>query len=40
MKVSYKWLSSLVDLDGVDINVMAKQITEAGLEVEEITKLA
>ena len=40
MKVSYKWLSSLVDLEGVDINEMAKQITEAGLEVEEITKLA
>ena len=40
MKVSYKWLSSLVDLEGVDINAMAKQITEAGLEVEEITKLA
>ena len=40
MKVSYKWLSSLVDLEGVDLNVMAKQITEAGLEVEEITKLA
>ena len=40
MNVSYKWLSSLVDLEGIEINDLAKKITEAGLEVEEIIKLA
>lgn len=40
MRVSYKWLSSLVDIEGIDIEVLSKTITEAGLEVEEISYLA
>ncbi len=40
MRVSYKWLSSLVDIEGIDINVLTQTITEAGLEVEEISYLA
>lgn len=40
MRVSYKWLSSLVDIEGIDIDILAKTITEAGLEVEDISYLA
>lgn len=40
MKVSYKWLSSLVDLAGLTVEEVAKKLTFAGAEVEGISFLA
>lgn len=40
MLVSYNWLKSLVDLDGIAIEEIAKRLTFAGVEVEEIYKLS
>lgn len=40
MKVSYKWLSELVDLSGIDAYQAADALTNTGLEVEEVQALA
>lgn len=40
MKVSYKWLAELVDLDGLKIEEIADRLTNTGLEVEKIQSLA
>ncbi len=40
MKLSYKWLSEYVSLDGISPEELADQMTRAGLEVEGIDKLA
>ncbi len=40
MKLSYKWLSRYVDLDGISPEELADQMTTAGLEVEGIEKMA
>jgi phenylalanyl-tRNA synthetase beta chain len=36
MKISWKWLSTLVDLDGMDPEVLGEMLTMSGLEVEGI----
>ncbi len=40
MKVSYKWLGEYVDLTGVSPEELARRMTLAGVEVEEIRPLA
>lgn len=40
MLVSYNYLKTLVDLDGIDATKLADTITFAGIEVEGMTKLA
>ncbi len=40
MKVSYQWLSRLVDLDGVTPEELANKFTFAGAEVEGVDRLA
>lgn len=40
MKVSYKWLCDLVDLNGIDAYTAAERLTSTGLEVEEVKALA
>jgi len=40
MKISYKWLSQLVDLTALDVKDVASKMTIAGVEVEDISYLA
>lgn len=40
MLVSYNWLKSLVDIDDITIDEIAKRLTFAGVEVEEVYKLS
>ncbi len=40
MRLSYKWLSEYVSLDGITPEELADQMTRAGLEVEGIEKMA
>ena len=40
MKVSYKWLSTYVDLKDISAQVLADTLTNAGIEVEGIEALA
>ncbi|MDD3924898.1 MAG: phenylalanine--tRNA ligase subunit beta, partial [Erysipelotrichaceae bacterium] len=40
MKVSYNWISKYVDLSGISPEYLADKLTFAGLEVEQVTKMA
>lgn len=40
MKLSYKWIADLVDLQGIDAYSLADKLTTAGFEVEGIEKVA
>ncbi|NLC97237.1 MAG: phenylalanine--tRNA ligase subunit beta [Erysipelotrichaceae bacterium] len=40
MKISYNWLKEYVSLDGVTPNDLADKLTQAGLEIEGIEKVA
>ena len=40
MRLSYKWLSRYVDLDGISPEELAAKMTTAGLEVEGMEKMA
>ena len=37
MKISYEWLTELVDLDGVSPHQVAEALTRVGIEVEKVT---
>lgn len=40
MKISTKWLSNYVSLDGISPEELAKKLTTAGIEVEQIERMA
>ena len=40
MKLSYKWIADLVDLQGIDAYELADKLTTAGFEVEGIERVA
>lgn len=40
MKLSYKWIADLVDLQGIDAYELADKLTTAGFEVEGIDRVA
>jgi phenylalanyl-tRNA synthetase beta chain len=40
MRVSYEWLQEFIDLDGVPLDDIARQLTESGTEVERVFEFA